>query len=145
MFAPVGPLCQIADMSDPNLTSLIYTGVRLDRAGLNRKDEAWLAFKKRDSRARLVAVWRNRSLIIDGTDGTRAHMPSKEDAPELLKAADEPVFLGLDDDNNPHFGVDISHMDEHDAIALAGEGASFVDLRSLGWMIPRDDADLVTQ
>ena len=143
LVAAVARLCQIADMPDPNLTSLIYTGVRLDRAGLNRKVEAWLAFKKRDSRARIIAVWRNRSLIIDGDNGARAHMPSKEDAPELLKAADDPVFLGLDDDNNPHFGVDISHLDEHDAIALAGEGASFVDLRSLGWMIPRDDAGLL--
>ena len=136
-------LCQFAVMSDPDLSSLIYTRVRLDRAGISRKDEAWLAFKKRDGLARIVAVWRNRSLIIDSTDGPRALLPRREDAPKLAKAADEMVFLGLDDDNIPLFSVDVSHLDEHDAVALAGEGGSFVDLRQLGWMIPRDDAGLL--
>ncbi len=130
-------------MSDPNLSSLIYTRVQLDRAGINRKDEAWLAFKKRDGLARIVAMWRNRSLIVDDTEGPRALLPRREDAPKLAKAADEMVFLGLDDDNIPLFSVDVSHLDEHDAVALAGEGGSFVDLRQLGWMIPRDDAGLL--
>ena len=130
-------------MSDPSLSSLIYTGVRLDRAGINRKDEAWIAFKKRDSLARIVAVWRNCNLIIDDINGPRALLPRREDAPKLAKAADNMVFLGLDNDNVPVFSVDISHLDEHDAVALAGEGGSFVDLRQLGWMVPRDDAGLL--
>ena len=112
-------------MSDPSLSSLIYTGVRLDRAGINRKDEAWIAFKTRDGLGRIVAVWRNRNLIIDDTDGPRALIPRREDAPNLAKAADNMVFLGLDNDNVPVFSVDISHLDEHDAVALAGEGGSW--------------------
>jgi len=130
-------------MTEPNLESLIYTGVSLDRAGLNRKDEAWLAFKRRDGRGRIVAVWRNMSLVTEGADGPRALLPRREDAPALAKAADEMVFLGIDGEGLPIFSADLSHMDEHDAVALAGEGGSFVDLRKLGWLIPRDEAGLL--
>ena len=130
-------------MTDDNLTSLIYTGIQVNRAGVSRKDESWLAFKKRDGLARIVTVWRNRSLIIEAADGPRALLPRREDASKLVKQAEELVFLGLDDENIPLFAADVSHLDEHDAVALAGEGGSFVDLRQLGWLIPRDDAGLL--
>ncbi|MEK9754521.1 MAG: NAD(+) diphosphatase, partial [Rhodospirillaceae bacterium] len=57
--------------------------------------------------------------------------------------AENLLFLGLGDGDVPYFGADLSHLDEHDAVALAGGGGSFVDLRQLGWMIPRDHAGML--
>ncbi len=130
-------------MSEDELQSLIYTAVPLDRAGLNRRDEAWLTDRLTAGEARFVAVWRGRSLIADAEGGPRAVLPRRADAPELADAAENLVFLGLADDDTPYFSADLSHLDEHDAVALAGEGGSFVDLRTLGWMIPRDDAGVL--
>lgn len=122
---------------------MIYTGVRLDRAGMSRRDEAWLAARLDDGEARFVAVWRNRSLIAETEGEPKAWLPRRTEAPGIAEAAKSLVFLGLDAGDTPLFGADLSHLDEHDAVELAGGGGSFVDLRSLGWMIPRDDAGVL--
>jgi NAD+ diphosphatase len=132
---------------DDNRKQLIYTGIHLDRAGLMRRDEAWLAGSLASEGARIVAVWRNRSLVAHGDDGPRALMPEGGRAADLIAAASNLVFLGLDPNQVPYFGADLSHLDEHDAIELAstgaGESGSFVDLRQLGWLIPRNDAGVL--
>ncbi len=141
--APRPGAWQVAAMSEHGIGSLIYTNVPLERAGLNRRDEAWLAVRLRSADARFVAIWRNRSLIVEAASGPEAVMPGRAEAPELAAAAGNLVFLGLDADNRPYFGADLSHLDEHDAVALAGGGGSFVDIRQLGWMIPRDHAGVL--
>jgi len=130
-------------MPDPSSSSLIYTGVRLNRAGVNRKNETWVASMQQDELSRVVVVWRNRSLITESPDGPRALILRRKDATKLLQSVDELVFLGLDNKNMPVFSVDISHLDEEDAIALAGGYGTFVDLRQIGWIIPRYDASLL--
>ena len=129
--------------SENSIRSLIYTAVPLDRAGVSRKDATWVEARLGAADARFVAVWRNKSLIVDEAGGPAAAMPTRSDAPELLAAGENLVFLGLGDGDVPYFGADLSHLDEHDAVALAGGDGSFVDLRQLGWMIPRDHAGVL--
>ena len=130
-------------MSDPDLSSLIYTGVRLDRAATKRKDVAWIASRKEDESSRIVPVWRNRNLITRSAEGPRALMPRRKDTTKLLPTADELVFLGLNDKNIPVFSIDISDLTEDEAMRFAGEHSNFVDLRELGWIIPRYEASLL--
>ncbi|MAH83068.1 MAG: NAD(+) diphosphatase [Magnetovibrio sp.] len=125
------------------LTSLTYTDVPLDRAGLKRRDKAWLGQSLSDANVKFVACWRNRSHILKEGDGLRALLLKRADAPKLIQSALSVVFLGIDETHAPVFSADISHFEEFDAITLAGGEGQFIDIRQLGWIIPRTDAALL--
>jgi NAD+ diphosphatase len=87
-------------------TVLAYSGNPLDRAAGRRSDDAWLAAALADPRARVLPMWRDLCLV----DGDR---------PVTLTGGEADVFLGLDGDV-PVFAVDLSALDEADALAAAG-------------------------
>jgi NAD+ diphosphatase len=100
-------------------TVLAYSGNPLDRAPGRRSDDAWLAAAWADPAARILVLWRDLCLV----DGDRPVM-----LPGGAGAA-EPVFLGLDG-AVPVFAVDLSALDEADALAAAGATAAR-DVRAL--------------
>ena len=93
-------------------TVLAYSGNPLDRAAARRSDDAWLAAALADPRARLLPMWRDLCLV----DGDR---PVTLNGGERPAAGVADVFLGLDGDV-PVFAVDLSALDEADALAATG-------------------------
>ncbi|MFC4109879.1 NAD(+) diphosphatase [Micromonospora zhanjiangensis] len=105
---------------------LTYTGGWLDRAGGLRSDPDWLAATLADPGARVIPVWRDRCLVT--ADGVPVRLWVGT-AGDLLAAAAEPVFLGLDDGRGV-FAVDLSSAPEERALALAGADRA-VDVRAV--------------
>ncbi|MBM09043.1 MAG: NAD(+) diphosphatase [Magnetovibrio sp.] len=130
-------------MRNRNPSSLIYTDVKLDRAGIKRKDEEWIASLKNEGLSRIVVVWRNRNLVTESKHGPRALILERKKSIKLANAAEELIFLGLDSNSIPVFAADISHLSEDKAKALVHRHCSLVDLRQLGWLIPRSEASLL--
>ncbi|MHB1223233.1 MAG: NAD(+) diphosphatase [Gemmatimonadaceae bacterium] len=131
------------------MASFHYSGSRLDRAGVHRRDPAWMAALLADPAARAVPVWRDRNLICerDGDGGLVAGLCEVRSlrlrvvAP-LVEAALDLVFLGLDGESGPIFAVDLSVVDEERAVAIAG-GGGFDDLRRIGPAVSAADASLM--
>lgn len=92
--------------------TLPYTGLTLDRG--RRDDTSWLAEAR--SRGRVLAFWRDRCLVAGGR-------------PVSVSGGDrEAVFLGAD--TTEVFAVDLSELDEGEALREAGADAA-VDIRAL--------------
>lgn len=122
--------------------ALRYAGGDLDRAGIQRKDPAWVAAQLARADTLLVPVWRDRNLIAGLPEGTpRAVTPERANAEDVLaSAAGEPVFLGTRGDR-ALFASDLSACDENRAEQLAG-GDGFIDLRVVGPLLSATDAAL---
>jgi NAD+ diphosphatase len=109
-----------------------------DRAAHRRLDEAWLEAVRVSADARVVPVWRARSLVAPGDPLRRGvAIPAGQFDWSL---AVEIVFLGMADDQ-PHFGVDISTFEA--AAAHFEPHGVFEDMRMMGSLLPNDDASLL--
>ncbi len=107
----------------------------LDRAAQRRADALWLARCLADPASRVLAVWRNRSLVVETPDPAAALLA----AGERWAGAGEVAFLGLAG-SRAHFAVDLSHLDQPPDLA---EGARFVDLRAVGPLLSQGDGALL--
>ena len=134
----------IANASNTGVPGIIperplYAGGTLDRATLLRKNPAWLTERLNTASTRLLPVWRNHTLVDH----------SLPDAPRLvtLSAATEIppgeiALLGVENDS-AWFVLDLSHLEaplEHPW--LSAGGGIFVELRTVGALLPRPDANL---
>ncbi len=118
-----------------------YAGGELDRASSQRKDPAWVARQLAGTGMLVVPVWRSRSLITGLRDGRPRLVRSIGTAtPEVLAAASEICFLGLDGDA-PLFAADLSGHSGDAALTLVADG-EFVDLRQAGPLLPAPEAAL---
>ncbi|WP_446217427.1 NAD(+) diphosphatase [Micromonospora sp. IBHARD004] len=105
---------------------MAYGGGWLDRAGALRADPGWIAGRLADPGSVVLPLWRDRCLV--GPDRVPVRR-GVADAAELLAAAGETVFLGLDD-GAAVFAVDLSARAEQEARELAGADEA-VDVRAL--------------
>ncbi|MEQ8226969.1 MAG: NAD(+) diphosphatase [Rhodospirillales bacterium] len=124
---------------------LMYTGGPLDRAGERRRDAAWLAELLNRPEAKIVPVWRDRSLVESG-DGDARQAPRAgwlmgDAAITITQHASVQVFLGIWDDT-PYFAVDLSHHEEEHLPGLVN-GATFEDLRQVGRLLADDEATIL--
>lgn len=123
----------------------MYTGGPLDRAGERRRDAAWLAELLNRPEAKIVPVWRDRSLVESG-DGDARQAPRAgwlmgDAAITITQHASVQVFLGIWDDT-PYFAVDLSHHEEEHLPGLVN-GATFEDLRQVGRLLADDEATIL--
>jgi NAD+ diphosphatase len=117
-----------------------YAAAGFDRATHRRRDQPWLSRARAHAEARLVPVWRSRSLV-------RLGEPPQALLPRLAELAleGELHFLG-ERGGAAVFALDLSHLEEEGAGALAAQlapGAEFVDLRRVGAMLPHDEGALL--
>ncbi|MEV0001440.1 NAD(+) diphosphatase [Micromonospora sp. NPDC050980] len=105
---------------------LAYGGGWLDRAAALRDDPGWLAERLSDPASVVLPLWRDRCLVDSARVPVR---PAAVHAAELLAAADETVFLGLEA-GRAVFAADLSGRDGRAARELAG-AAEAVDVRAL--------------
>jgi NADH pyrophosphatase NudC (nudix superfamily) len=106
--------------------TLAYGGGWLDRAGALRADPEWISSTLSRPDTTLLPLWRDRSLVSARHEPVRL---AATDAAGVLAAADETVFLGLDD-GAAVFAVDLSGRAEEEAVRLVGAAAA-ADVRSL--------------
>ena len=124
----------------------VYSASPLDRIATRREDHDWIAQQLSDPNSLFVPVWRNRNLVRGLDDGTpEAVYISGEMASSLriLGAGTSTpwAFLGILDEVAV-FALDISAAD--DPVPLLPESlGKFVDLRSVGWGVPRPEASVL--
>jgi NAD+ diphosphatase len=121
----------------------VYSLSPLDRIAARREDPAWIAEKLADPETLFVPVWRAKNLVRgSGEEDPEAVYISGEMARALRMQEDGPwAFLGILDDRAV-FALDISATD--DPVPLLPEAlGTFVDLRSVGWGVPRPEASVL--
>jgi NAD+ diphosphatase len=126
-------------------TPNFYASGGLDRATDRRHDEAWLAARLVDERARFVPVWRAHNLIANGEGSAEGPAPAflgAVQAAALLAEGGEVAFLGLVGEV-PHFALAVP--DRGDAPHEAGlpGGGAYMDLRTVGPLLGRQEGALL--
>ncbi|WP_433255489.1 NAD(+) diphosphatase [Streptosporangium sp. CA-135522] len=103
----------------PAGAALPYNGGRLDRAGARRGDPAWVRACRTDPASVAIPLWRDRCLVEGTTPVTLA----------AAAAGEASTFLGLEGERAV-FAVDLSALDEREALRVAGASGS-ADVREL--------------
>lgn len=124
-------------MNGPN----VFAGGGFDRAGLLRRDEAWVARRKADPATRMIPVWRDRHLIAAVAE-PRPVFLSPAEVPALAPDTEAAPLLGVVEET-ACFAIDISHIDAPlERPELLGRG-EFVDIRDVGSLLTPADAQLL--
>lgn len=120
----------------------VYSSSPLDRVATRREDPAWIEQQLACPDSLFVPVWRNRNLVR----GMEARNPEavyiSGEAAAALRMRDGPwAFLGLLE-GRAVFAIDISSA--NDPLPLLPDAlGTFVDLRSVGWGVPRPEASVL--
>src|SRR6516165_1655524 len=147
-------ICQSGPMRPPNF----YAHPGLERAGLRRRDTAWILERVADPASLFVPVWRNQNLVIelDGAEPRAVVLAAATLAPSLTPAEErlargEIVFLGMVEER-AHFALDLTpieapldmlHSPARAASGLNAAAVRFADLRQLGGRLDKREAALL--
>jgi NAD+ diphosphatase len=115
-----------------------YAGGGLDRAGLRRKDKAWVAALLASEATRFVPLWRGQNLVLSG-GAPRAALVTRG---AIAALAAEPVLLGLAE-GQAYFALDLSRHEAPLAALAAMSPCEFTDLRRVGPLLPRGEGALL--
>jgi len=120
----------------------VYSSSPLDRIATRREDHEWIERQLRDPESLFVPVWRNRNLVAGMEAGAPEAVYLSGETAARLRMSDGPwAFLGLLDDKAV-FAIDISVAE--DPVPLLPESiGAFVDLRSVGWGVPKPEASVL--
>ena len=117
----------------------VYSSNPLDRISARREDTAWVEERLVHPDTLFVPVWRSRNLIRGMDEGApEAVYIYGETAVELRMKGGPWALLGMHG-QQAVFAVDIS-ADEDPMPLLPDSLGKFVDLRSVGWGVPRPEA-----
>lgn len=132
----------MTEAADPAVSkALWYTGAPLDRLSHRRADDGWMNNKLYDETSRIVAVWRDKSLVHNESDG--ALLPTVAEARELLDAGRHCSFLGVNE-GVAYFGVDLSHHeDPYQAHPHIDAHGAFEDLRKVGPALAQSEGSIL--
>ena len=149
-----GGCASVARMRAPNF----YSHAGFERAGLRRRDTAWILERIADPGSLFVPVWRNQNLVIELEGGEpRAAVLQSASISEIFGvsqerlASGEVVFLGVIEER-AHFALDLSPVEapldmlRSPALAASGVEAAtvrFADLRQVGPRINRHEGALL--
>jgi NAD+ diphosphatase len=118
-----------------------YADFGLDRMSVRRRDEEWLRSLLGAERTAILPVWRAKNLVVQG-DEPHAVILRATEITGLVGDNGALVFLGLKDEV-AHFALDLSHLEEpaaHPDLAARGD---FVELRSIGSLLPRAEGGML--
>jgi len=110
-------------------------GDPLDRAAHRRRDDDFLERVRTEPATKLIPLWRGR-VLVHGRPAAPL-IPTVGEAPELLDAAEEVVFLGLD------AGVAVLMLDLPGADEPDVDEGTFLDLFVAGPQMRPDDVALL--
>jgi NAD+ diphosphatase len=121
---------------DDTLPERAFSGMALDRATTEREDPARVARWFEDPATRAVAASREGVLMTgDSTPALWRTSPVAEVPHE------EPMLLGLDEDGDALFAVDLDAL-PYDAVAALTRGRQIVPLRDAGAVLARSEGGL---
>ncbi len=116
-----------------------YASGGIDRLAGQRRDADWVAARLADPATRLVPVWRSHNLVVEGDRPRPVPLPPQ---PDLLAAASVIVLLGSIGEA-VHFAIDLSPVEEPQALPPIGGSGSFADLRTVGPLLAHHDGALL--
>ncbi len=122
----------------------IFAGNPFDRGDHARRDEDLLKKMVRQENTKLLPFHKLNPLIRRRTHAELAWI-GYEFLDSLPEEAGGPKFLGFDSDQNPHFAVDISAVEDPSYIAALAAGAEFEDGRSAATDIPGEQSGILAQ
>jgi NAD+ diphosphatase len=105
----------------------------LDRAAHHRRDSAWLSAAMAAPNAKLVPFYEHRPFVVDDGGETSVGWLNGDVLPRVTSADAPLLFLGVGNENAPHFAV---HIPSADPLSDLGR---FDDLRGLAPRLSRDD------
>ena len=117
-----------------------YADYGLERHAERRIDEIWLDARF-DNAACVLPVWRSRAFV-QSVETPRAVCFEPGEVRPFLNERRDAVFLGLKG-GRAHFTFDLSHVEHPEARPPFAERGTFVDLRSVGALLPRDQGGLL--
>jgi NAD+ diphosphatase len=120
---------QVCDLSIDRVTRSrrnLFTSVRLDRLAEYRDDPAWVKIALHSEVARLVPLWRNRSLLA-GPAGEQQAVYLEPGELDLLDPIQPPTLLGTDG-KRYFFAVSINDRQREQVLSRRPD-ARFLDLR----------------
>jgi NAD+ diphosphatase len=121
---------------------LNYSGLPLDRAANQRRDEAWVAKHLGHEGTLILPVWRGLNLVrLGDSRPPEAVFPTGPEGRALMAEADALVILGVHQET-AYVAADISTLDETEVSARAGENV-FEDLRRVGALMAGDQGALL--
>ena len=117
-----------------------FSGNPLDRADVERRDDAWLAAAQADPSSRFLPFFNLDVLLAEGgLLGWTAGLNCK-----LLGIEVPPVFLGLSA-GVAHFAVDVSELEEPGFQLGLQDGWRFADCRMAAMMLTREETGVIAQ
>jgi len=120
--------------------NLTYTTLSLRRDNMSRRPADWLAERMAEG-VGVVPVCGPLNLIKN--DGSHsAQIFEGAAAREILAHGHQEVLLGTDD-HKPVFAVAVDDAFAEQIVSMTGNGAEFIDLRSVGSFLPATDAHLL--
>ena len=120
----------------------VYSSSPLDRAAHRREEAAWIDQRLSNPDTLFVPVWRNRNLVRGlESSAPEAVYISGEVAHAMRMHGGPWAFLGMLDEQAV-FAVDISTAEDPVPL-LPEEFGKFVDLRTVGWGVPKPEAAIL--
>lgn len=120
---------------------IAYIGGALDRRAEERGDKRAIAEYLAHPKAAFLIVRRHQHPVIWRDGAPEARFLNKEEAGPLISDGHLLFFLGLLS-GRPWFAIDISNLPESDPPAAVA-GTSMEDLRTMGGLLPPDQANLM--
>lgn len=120
------------------MLTISYTNLRLDRGGDLRKDAAWVEAQWSNPAARIVALWQNKSPMLEAQSELRPLLMAAE-----LVTGDwqQAVYLG-EDDQGPLFAYGFEQQSTP-GLPQTAVAANWTDLRHIGWLLDHQEAALL--
>jgi NAD+ diphosphatase len=118
-----------------------YSGGRLDRLANLRSEPGWIEKLLDEPRARVVAVWQSRNLVVAGDTPRPALLPAAE-ARDWIGEARSVAVLG-ERGETLHVAIDLSHWQEEEAQRRAAGVGEWTDLRRVGPVMAREEGALL--
>lgn len=110
----------------------VYAGQRFDRAAKGRDDDDWLREQRQEPVTRVLLMSGLKVLVLDDADPPCALWLTVGDLGAPL--GDEAIFLGTDEGTSA-FAIDLG--------GKAMPGSRYVELRSVGGLLPSKEAGLL--
>jgi len=119
---------------------IAFSGSRLDRAAVERRDAAWLESHRKHPASRYLPMWKLDPLVKLGEKRSLAW--ARWELFDDVEISHEPILLGVDE-GVAHFAVDVSQLQSPlDELGLEGV-ARFEELRAIGGEISGEEIAVV--
>lgn len=125
-------------MKSPNF----YAETGLNRMADRRGDSVWLAEQQEKQNAIVLPVWRTQNLISLKSAKPQVGQLTIDEITKILEQKPHLVFLGHRN-GTPYFSVDISFIDDPQAIPELQAIGDFTDIRDISLDLPRKDGGLL--